>query len=103
MDVFNIEINLDLLCSAKTGLRLMNTTVAKSLQKLPPASPNGNSDTAQRPSTVANIDSDSYFMPKVSIPRPDGATLTDIYESKKQDTWGMILKAQIKEDVSIIL
>lgn len=76
----------------------MNTNVAKSLSKLPPASPNALGATGPRPSTVQNIDSDSYFMPKVSIPRPDGATLTDIYESKKQDTWGMILKAQVKED-----
>lgn len=86
--------------TAKTGLRLMNTNVAKSLTKLPPASPSGSTlaSPGPRPSTVQNMNSDSYFMPKVSIPRPDGATLTDIYESKKQDTWGMILKAQLKEE-----
>lgn len=37
-------------------------------------------------------------MPKVTIFRPDGASLLDIYESKKKDTWGKIVKAQYLED-----
>lgn len=46
---------------------------------------------------------DNYFMPKRTILRPDGASLIDIYNSKRDDTWGKIIKAQYKEDVSIFL
>ena len=37
-------------------------------------------------------------MPKRTIIRPDGASLLDIYQSKKNDTWGKIIKAQYLED-----
>lgn len=47
---------------------------------------------------------DNFFMPKRSIHRPDGATLTEVYESKLQDTWGRIIKAQyIEDEVSVVL
>jgi hypothetical protein len=42
---------------------------------------------------------DNFFMPKRSIQRSDGATLSDIYNSKREDSWGKILKAQIAEEV----
>lgn len=42
--------------------------------------------------------SQNYFMPKRKILRPDGASLLDIYRSKKDDTWGKIIKAQYLED-----
>ena len=41
---------------------------------------------------------DNFFMPKRAIQRPDGATLTEVYQSKLQDTWGRIIKAQYVED-----
>ena len=41
---------------------------------------------------------EDYYMPKVVITRPDGATLMDIYRSKQADTWSLILKAQLKEE-----
>jgi len=41
---------------------------------------------------------DNYFMPKVTKSRADGATLMDVYESKKADTWGRIIKSQYIED-----
>jgi predicted transcriptional regulator len=41
---------------------------------------------------------DNYFMPKVTKSRSDGATLMDVYESKKADTWGRIIKSQFLED-----
>lgn len=40
---------------------------------------------------------ESYFIPKVKLVRPDGASLSDVYESKKNDSWGSILKAQVRE------
>jgi hypothetical protein len=40
----------------------------------------------------------SMFMPKKKILRSDGASLIDIYESKKQDAWGRIIKAQYLAD-----
>lgn len=43
--------------------------------------------------------SDSMFMPKKTIVRPDGATYMDVYESKKGDLWGQIIKAQYLEDL----
>ena len=41
---------------------------------------------------------DSVFLPKKTIVRPDGATLMDVYDSKKEDLWGKIIAAQYKED-----
>jgi len=41
---------------------------------------------------------DNYFMPKRTIQRPDGATLTEVYLSKKADTWASILKAQLRDE-----
>ena len=50
-----------------------------------------------------NLDSvDNMFMPKRDIPRSDGATLSEIYASKKADSWGKILKAQLREEVGRI-
>jgi hypothetical protein len=43
--------------------------------------------------------SDSMFMPKKTIVRPDGASYMDVYESKKGDLWGQIIKAQYLEDL----
>jgi hypothetical protein len=37
-------------------------------------------------------------MPKVRKLRPDGATLSQVYESKREDVWGKILKEQILEE-----
>lgn len=42
---------------------------------------------------------EDFFMPKKSIQRSDGATLSDIYNSKREDSWGKILKAQLAEEV----
>lgn len=42
--------------------------------------------------------SENFFMPKKKILRPDGASLLDVYLSKKDDTWGKIIKAQYLED-----
>lgn len=41
----------------------------------------------------------AFFMPKKKILRSDGASLHDVYLSKRGDTWGQILKAQAREDV----
>lgn len=41
---------------------------------------------------------EDYYMPKVVITRPDGATLMDIYRSKQADTWSLVLKAQLKQE-----
>ena len=41
---------------------------------------------------------DSIFLPKKTIVRPDGASLMDVYESKQNDLWGKIIQAQYKED-----
>lgn len=60
----------------------------------------GKLDTVQE---IPEIDmNDNYFMPKKKILRPDGATLLDIYESKKGDTWGKIIRAQYLEDVRVV-
>lgn len=51
---------------------------------------------------IPNIEiTDNFFMPKKQILRSDGASLSDIYDSKKEDTWGKILKAQIAEEVRL--
>jgi hypothetical protein len=46
--------------------------------------------------------SENFFMPKKKILRADGASLFDVYRSKKDDTWGKIIKAQYLEDVSCL-
>ena len=42
--------------------------------------------------------STNLFMPHKKILRSDGASLIDVYESKKADTWGQIIKAQYLAD-----
>jgi hypothetical protein len=42
---------------------------------------------------------DNRYMPKVSLLRPDGSSLTDIYSSKREDMWAKIMKAQLAEEV----
>jgi hypothetical protein len=44
------------------------------------------------------ISEENYFMPKKKILRSDGASLFDVYASKREDYWGKILKAQILEE-----
>jgi hypothetical protein len=51
--------------------------------------------------TVGVADDANYFMPKIQKLRPDGASLTDVYASKRQDLWGQIIRAQVIEDVII--
>lgn len=49
--------------------------------------------------TVIGVPDDAnYFMPKVPICRPDGASLQSVYDSKRQDLWGQIIRAQVIED-----
>lgn len=48
--------------------------------------------------TIEEESDSDYFIPKVCILRADGASLSDIYRSKQQDTWGKIVKAQYKEE-----
>ena len=51
----------------------------------------------------SNLDFDeNRFLPKVRKVRPDGATLTDVYRSKKEDIWGKILHQQIVEEVGAL-
>ena len=50
-------------------------------------------------STSIGVSGDlNYFMPKVQKLRPDGASLTMVYESKQQDLWGKIIKGQYIAD-----
>lgn len=50
-------------------------------------------------STVIGVPDDAnYFMPKVQKLRPDGASLLSVYDSKRQDMWGKIIRAQVVED-----
>lgn len=41
---------------------------------------------------------DSYFIPKTKLLRSDGASLSDVYNSKRNDTWASILKASVREN-----
>ena len=46
-------------------------------------------------------DDENRYMPKVSLLRPDGSSLTDIYSSKRADVWAKIMKAQLAEEVGV--
>ena len=39
-----------------------------------------------------------FYMPKVTKQLPNGATLMDVYRSKQNDTWAMILKSQLADE-----
>lgn len=67
----------------------MNSTFSK---------PESGSTTPPRTDARA-VDDINFFMPKKKVLRPDGASLKDVYDSKKADMWGQIIKAQYKEDV----
>lgn len=45
-----------------------------------------------------DVNDDNYFMPKVTKFRPDGASLMDVYQSKREDTWSKIIQSQLRED-----
>ena len=47
-----------------------------------------------------DLDRDNIFMPKKTILRPDGASLFDIYKSKKEDSWGELVSEWVDEWVS---
>ena len=55
--------------------------------------------THSNPGASAGVNVDNYFMPKRSILRADGASLYDVYMSKRGDTWGKIIKAQYLEEL----
>jgi len=82
----------------KTTLRKTQIQVTQSLNS---NSNNNKNETAaeHKSETAGNFeDDDNFFMPKKQILRSDGASLHDVYLSKKGDTWGRILKAQILEE-----
>lgn len=78
-----------------TGLRKTNLTVARDVLDKKGNDPRLRTDPE---ALFAELNRENYYMPKVVITRPDGATLMDIYRSKQADTWARILKAQIKEE-----
>ncbi len=61
----------------------------------------GNLATIQEANGGAQEIGENFFMPKKTILRPDGASLLDIYKSKKGDTWGKIIRAQYKEELEM--
>lgn len=98
-ELINAELVQDLShrsVTNKTHLRKLQYSVAKSLVDV--QSNSTHSDTQD--ATTRSAHDENYFMPKRKILRPDGATLLDMYESKKKDMWGQIIKAQYREDVS---
>ena len=64
------------------------------------AAPGGMLSSSASSTSIADM---VNFMPKVTKLRADGASLHDIYLSKKQDFWGKIIKAQFKEEVSLLI
>jgi len=50
------------------------------------------------PEVLSKTMSSDYYMPKVTITLPNGASLMEIYRSKQADMWGRIIKAQLKEE-----
>lgn len=91
---------------SKTGLRKLQTEVKKrhEQQKMlnSRASTAAGSTRDGTQGSFADID-DNIFMPKKTIRRSDGASLSDIYASKKADAWGTILKAQLRDEVGMLL
>ena len=81
--------------TSATGLRKTNLMVARDVLEKKGNDPRLKSDPE---SLFAELNRENYYLPKVTITRPDGATLMDIYNSKRADTWARILKAQIKEE-----
>jgi len=91
--------------SAKTARRKMQSSVSKTINLRMTNTLNNTAqpeqDFTETGAEIPNIEiTDNFFMPKKQIQRSDGATLSDIYASKKADSWGKILKAQIAEEVS---
>lgn len=94
--------------SARTARRKMQSTVSKTINLRATNTLNHTvqpeHDYTATGMEIPNVEiTDNFFMPKKQIQRSDGATLSDIYNSKKADSWGKILKAQIAEEVRIML
>ncbi len=56
------------------------------------------SSSSSNTAPISNFYDANRFMPKVKIIRPDGASLRDVYESKRQDIWAKILHEQVIEE-----
>uniref|UniRef100_A0A7S3GV59 Trichohyalin-plectin-homology domain-containing protein n=1 Tax=Spumella elongata TaxID=89044 RepID=A0A7S3GV59_9STRA len=89
--------------TAKTARRKMQSSVSKTINLRMTNTLNNTAqpehDFTETGAEIPNIEiTDNFFMPKKQIQRSDGATLSDIYASKKADSWGKILKAQIAEE-----
>jgi hypothetical protein len=56
---------------------------------------------AQSLNNPIDITDDDIFLPKVRKLRPDGASLSAVYKSKKEDIWGKILQQQLREEVGV--
>lgn len=54
----------------------------------------------QQNSGILTLDENRY-MPKGSILRSDGASLSEVYRAKKEDAWGKIIKTQLYSAVWI--
>jgi hypothetical protein len=90
--------------SASTAWRKMQSSVSKTINQRMSNTLNHTAqpehDYTETGAEIPNIEiTDNFFMPKKKILRSDGASLSDIYDSKKKDSWGKILKAQIAEEV----
>jgi hypothetical protein len=85
--------------SARTTRRKVQSTVSKSMQGLgrPGQTIDPADDDFETQAPPVEI-TDNFFMPKREIFRSDGASLSDIYNSKRADSWGVILKAQLAEE-----
>mmetsp|Transcript_13745 Transcript_13745/g.30307 ORF Transcript_13745/g.30307 Transcript_13745/m.30307 type:complete len:534 (-) Transcript_13745:226-1827(-) len=82
--------------TARTTRRKVQSTVSKSMQgQGRQGDPADDDFETPVPPLEAN---DNFFMPKREILRSDGASLSDIYNSKRADSWGVILKAQLAEE-----
>lgn len=79
--------------TSATGLRKTNLTVSQAVNTR-----KGKMDFSDPEKLLEELSRENYYLPKVTITRPDGATLMDIYRSKQADTWSRILRAQIKEE-----
>lgn len=79
--------------TSATGLRKTNLMVSQAVN-----AKKGKIGLSDPEKLLEELSRENYYLPKVVITRPDGATLMDIYRSKQSDTWSRILKAQIKEE-----
>jgi len=57
---------------------------------------------SQSSSILPAVEAETQFFPKIQILRPDGASLSSVYQYKKENPWAKIIYDKLEEQVCLV-